>query len=241
MNQINIKNDLKKENKKKIITYLKGIFTIILFFFSPYFAKIPILIFHINKSNLSDTMSILLSLFSNLMLVLILFVIYHRSLKEEWQKFWNNREQNLDMGFKYWLIGLIIMMITNIIINFCLAHNIANNEQSVQAMIKASPWLMLINAGILAPITEEITFRKTFKDMIKNKWLFILISGIFFGFLHVISATTFYEFLYIIPYSALGISFAIMYQKTDTVFTSMLMHFFHNTVLTLISILPLLT
>lgn len=225
---------------KKYLIYLKSFLVILLFFCSTYFCYIPIWLFKIDINKMSNSTSILLSMFSNIMLVIILFLIYHKSLKKEWQKFIKDGIKNIDIGFKYWFIGLMVMVVSNLIINFFFAHNIASNEQGVQEMIKVSPWIMLINAGILAPITEEITFRKTFKDCIKNKWFYILTSGIIFGLLHVVSSTNFMQFLYIIPYSSLGIAFAIMYEKTDTVFTSMSMHFFHNTVLTLISILPTL-
>ena len=125
------------------------------------------------------------------------------------------------------------MMIYNFIISFYQA----TNEQAVQKMISAMPYLLIVSAGILAPINEEILFRKVFKDNIKNKIIYILVSGIFFGYMHVTSATTIPQFLYIIPYSSLGIAFAVMYSKTDSVFTSMTMHMFHNTILTILSII----
>ena len=105
-------------------------------------------------------------------------------------------------------------------------------------MITTLPILMLINAGIIAPIIEELTFRKAFKNVFQNKWVFILSSGLIFGGLHVITSfSTPLELLYIIPYSSLGISFAYMYYKTNTIYTSISMHIIHNTVLTLLSIL----
>ena len=135
------------------------------------------------------------------------------------------------------MIGLVGMMISNILIMTIFKSGGANNEQAVQNMINIAPLLMIIDAGIIAPIIEEILFRKTFKNVIKSKLTFILIAGIFFGYLHVASATTLSQFIYIIPYSSLGISLAMMYAKTDTVFTSICMHALHNTILTLFSIL----
>ena len=67
--------------------------------------------------------------------------------------------------------------------------------------------------------------------------IFILVSGIFFGYMHVAGSTSLTQWLYIIPYSSLGISFAIMYNKTNTVFTSITIHSIHNTILTILSIL----
>ena len=104
-------------------------------------------------------------------------------------------------------------------------------------MISALPWAMLIDAGLLAPFTEEIVFRKSFRNVFGKGKLFVLLSGLVFGGLHVISATNPIGYLYIIPYSCLGIAFALMYNKTDSIYASIFMHMFHNTVLTLLSIL----
>jgi len=90
-------------------------------------------------------------------------------------------------------------------------------------------------------MVEELVFRKAFKDAIKNKWLFIIISGLIFGGMHVVgSYTTITDLLFIIPYSCLGFAFAAAYYNTDTIFTSITLHMIHNTILTVTSILTLL-
>jgi membrane protease YdiL (CAAX protease family) len=98
---------------------------------------------------------------------------------------------------------------------------------------------MVINAGFVAPFNEEIVFRKTLHDIVgKYKWIFIGLSFLLFGGAHVISsATTILDYLYIIPYGALGAAFAFAYSKTNTIYTSMTIHMIHNTVLILLSIM----
>lgn len=180
----------------------------------------------------------MLSAFSNVVLLLILILIFKKELKKEWIKFKNKFLNNIDLGIKYWLVGLFIMMTSNIIITFIIGSPQAANEQAVQKMISNLPWLMVLNAGILAPFIEEIVFRKCFKKAFPHKWMFIISSALVFGSLHVIpSFTAPIEFLYIIPYGALGGAFAYMYSKTDTIYTSIAMHMFHNTALTILSIL----
>ena len=64
-----------------------------------------------------------------------------------------------------------------------------------------------------------------------------MVSFLAFGIAHVSSmATTWVDWLYVIPYGTLGGAFAIAYYKTDTIFTSMSYHMLHN-VLTFILIL----
>ena len=223
-------NFLKKHSK-----LIKGIFSLILFFSSVYIQEFLVLLFGIKK--ITYKIAVILNASSSIILLVILFLLYSSDLKKEWKTFKDKWDKNLDIGIKYWLIGLLGMMVSNIILTFIFNNNGAENEQAVQKMISALPIVMVISAGLIAPIVEEITFRKVFRDNIKNDLAFVLISGIFFGFLHVYQSEGIGQFLYIIPYSCLGISFATMYKKTNTVFTSTMMHMFHNTVLTILSIL----
>lgn len=227
---------MKKIINKKYI--LKSIITFILFYYSSYLQLIPILILNLNLDKLSGTNKVLLSMYSNIILLIILILLYKNELKNEFKKFKENLNKNIDTGFKYWLIGLMTMFISNIIINIIMGNGQSENEKIVQQMITYAPYIMVINAGIIAPIIEEITFRKAFKNVFNNKWLFILSSSLIFGSLHVITKLTSpLDLLYIIPYSSLGISLAYMYYKTDTIYTSITMHIFHNTILTILSIL----
>lgn len=215
-----------------------GIIVFLLFYFSSYFQLIPIILLNWDIRSITESQNVMLSTFSNIVLLLILFLIFRKDIIKEWKNFKSNFLENIDTGIKYWLVGLAIMMGSNIIINIVMNLGQAANEQAVQQMISALPWLMFINAGIIAPCTEELIFRKSFRKAFPNKWLFILISALVFGSLHVVtSMTSPIELLYIIPYGALGGAFAYMYQKTDTIFTSIAMHMFHNSALILLSIL----
>ena len=131
------------------------------------------------------------------------------------------------------------MFFFNIIINFVLKLGGPQNEKNVQSMIHSSPFVMLICAGLFAPIVEELIFRKSFKNVFSNKWVFVIISGLIFGGLHVIDYTfqNPLEILYILPYGILGGTFAYMDYEMNSVFPSITMHMLHNTLLTILSIL----
>lgn len=228
------------DKKKDILlkNIFKGVLVFFLFYFSSVFAKIPMLIFNIkyNKST-----SPYLSIFSNTCLAIVLIFMYRKELLKEFKKFKDKFSDNMDVGFRYWMIGLVIMMVSNILISAFVTKNQATNEQLVQDMIKRIPIIMIINAGIIAPFVEEITFRKCFKNIFKNKWLFLIISSLVFGSLHVLpgifDGASIREIFFLLPYSALGFVFALMYYDTDTVFTSYTMHVIHNTILIILSIL----
>ncbi len=214
---------------------LKGIGIFCLFFFSSLFQLIPIWLFQLDS--LEGKVGSYLTLFSNLILFGILFWIYRKDIKRDFQDFKKNFNQNLDIGFKYWLIGVIVMVVANSCIIFLLPEAQATNEESVQNVIHAAPFISLISVGIIGPFIEEMVFRRSFREVFSDKWLFVLMSGLIFGSLHVIlSISSPWDFAYIIPYSSLGFAFGLMYVKTNNIFTPIFLHVFHNFMLTLLSI-----
>lgn len=223
------------KKKKNLLMVGKLLLIFILFRYSYYFQYIPIYIFNIRK--ITPELNVLLNTFSNIILLIILFLIYRLDLRGEWKKFTTNLNSSLDSSIKYWAFGLAGMMISNILIGFLLNLGQAENEQIVQNMLTTLPLVMLLNAGFIAPIIEELVFRKAFRDAIKNKWLFIATSGLVFGLMHVISSSNLIELIYIIPYGILGIAFAYIYDINDSVFPSIMVHMLHNTILILMSIL----
>ena len=232
----------KNEIISKKIKVLKSLIIFYIFWNSTYFQLIPIQLFNITKETINNVpeLTVLISTFSSSIVALIFLIAYKKDLIEEFKKFKKNFLKNMDLGFKCWFIGFIIMIVCNFILAFILNSGGAKNENLVQELIKILPIIMAFEISILAPFTEEIAFRKTLKDIIKNKWLFVLLSFLLFGGAHVITnAKSIIDWLYIIPYGALGGAFAYAYYETDTIFTSMTLHLLHNTAVFIISIIAL--
>lgn len=233
-----IKSDMKRLNID--LKFLGvAILIIILFLYSDIFLLIPIKLLNIKE--LSGPVLVMLTALKEIILMIILFFYYRKDLIKEWDTFRANAFTHLDTGVKYWFIGLLVMIGSNLFINLVFNTGGAGNEKAVQQYISYMPWLMVISAGFLAPFVEELVFRKSIRDAFgKNKWLFALASGFIFGFVHVLgNISNWYDYLYIIPYGGLGFAFALAYDETDTVFTSYFLHMIHNTILLIISIMTL--
>lgn len=222
-------------NKYKNIIRL--IISLLLFFFSYLVQLVPIFLFDIDVVNASDTTLYALQAFSNSFMAICIFLMYRKELISKFKEFIKNFWDMADISIKYWLIGLCAMAVSNILISTFSPVKIANNEAGVQDIITSVPFIALFLTTVLAPFTEEMIFRKAFRDVFPKKMEYILLSGIIFGALHVISSvTSLYDYLYIIPYSSLGIAFAALYYKTDNIFTSIFVHMLHNGILTILSI-----
>lgn len=224
--------------KLSIKKFIKSITAILIFLSSSIYQIIPIRLFGITEAMLTTRLGIYLTVFSDITVLTILVLLYYDDLKKGIMKAKENFNEFFDTSFKIWLFGFLGMVISNLIINLFFKEAVAGNENSVQSMIDVSPFIMLGCAGVIAPIIEELTFRQAFKDIFKHKWVFILTSGIIFGGLHVIfSYENLIDFIYVIPYALLGVSFAYMHDKTDNILASIMMHFIHNTAIISFSIL----
>ena len=194
------------------------------------FNYIPIEIFNLDYENFTKIQLILYYLLCDLIFLIILLLIYKKTIIKDFTNFKKKFLDNLEVSFKYWIIGVIIMMVSNILIVIFAPESTASNEEAVRDMIDMAPLYMLFSVAIYAPLTEELIFRKGFREMFQNKWLYILTSGLVFGSLHVISSLkSYYDLLYLIPYCSLGITFAYTYYKTNNIFSTIFMHSIHNT------------
>lgn len=223
-----------KNNYKPVINLT---IVLLIFYCSALFILIPIGLFNIDLKTCSDAVYNTLRVIPNIGQAILLILLYRKTLRNDFKDFRKNFGNYSDIALKYWILGFLGMMVSNFIINIYSPVEMAANEQGVREIISAVPLVSLFSICLMAPIAEELTFRKSFKDCFSGKWTFILISGIVFGFLHVIgSFGSLYELLYIIPYSALGIAFACAYHKTNNIFASIFIHCMHNTILVLLNI-----
>lgn len=226
MNNVNIKNKFKPT-----------MLFIVLFLLMLIFPYIPLEIFRIDLDKLSFNYKVLYNFMCDTGFMIILFMIYKNELIIKFKEYFKNFRENINTTFKYYLIGFLVMIISNIVIVLFFKNASANNEETVRTLIDKAPLYMIFSVSIYAPFVEEVIFRKGIKDSVMafsnnkfTKYLFILISGILFGSMHVIgSVTSVYDYLYIIPYSALGISFAALLYKTDNIFSTITIHSIHNT------------
>ena len=222
--------------KERILEICKGLLTFFIFYLSSYFSLIAIALFNIDVNNYSAGDLAIVNTFADLLLLVLLVIIYFKELKTEFKTFIKNWKLSMDTAFKYWFIGLMIMCVSNVVISLITNLNTSSNEESVQTLVTATPYLMLFTAGLIAPIVEELTFRKGTSKIFKNKWVYATASGLIFGLLHVIGSGNIIEYLYIIPYGSLGFFFALTYYDTKSIYPSIIMHAIHNIALILLSI-----
>lgn len=223
--------------------YLKncsiGILVILSYFLIPTYIKYVVA--YLANGSLSEEISVILSIIIEILTLAVILLIFNKRIKENYVDLKKNHKKYFSKYFKFYLIGLAVMYISNAILIFGLNGGLAGNEESIRSILLVHPIYVYISAVLIAPSVEELVFRGAIKNIIPNSILYILCSGLIFGVMHLVgNITSIIDLLYIIPYSSLGIAFAYIYSKTDNIFVTMMLHTMHNGILISIQIAVML-
>jgi membrane protease YdiL (CAAX protease family) len=237
-------NKHKKDTQTKLKKYLKtagiGLLTIIIYSLTP-LIEIAVLYYEkIDIKNMTITGKTIYLIACETMIITIIAILNHKKLEKNIKDIKINFQKYASKYLKIYIQALIIMMISNIIIN-SLSNQIAGNEEAIRNTLNKAPIYIYFSTVIFAPFAEEMVFRNSINNIITNKKAFVIISGLTFGLLHVIgNINSIYDILYIIPYATPGIAFAYMLKETDNILVSMGIHFLHNSLLMTLQIILLI-
>lgn len=189
--------------------------------------------FFINEHNyITYTLS---NIFTDLIILIIFLYIFRKEIFGKLKDFQKNGFKYIKKYFIFYVIGAIIMIVSNKIINYYFATS--NNEVLNQNSILQYPIYSVINLLIIAPIIEELITKVTLKNTFKHPTVYIIVTSLIFASLHILGSLTngnLYELLYLIPYSSVALSLSYMYIKSDNIWTNITFHSFHNLICLLI-------
>ncbi len=86
----------------------------------------------------------------------------------------------------FYLVKIGSTFIVAIITQIFGLNSISYNQELLEQIFRCAPILTALTGAICAPIVEELIFRGAIKRVIKNKKVFIIVSGLTFGLLHVL-------------------------------------------------------
>lgn len=223
-----------------ISNIIKGISIILLFFAFSLFKTLPLELLHIKYANLTITFKEIYNITAELILIAAIVLIFRKEYKKAIEDIKINHMSYFSKNFKFYLIGVFIMMSTNYLISI-LGGGISENETAIRDEFSLYPVYTYIASVFLAPFLEESVFRLGFRAVFKNKIIYILASGLIFGSLHLISSfDSPLVLLHLISYSSCGIMFAYIMTRTNNILVSTGFHFMHNGILMSLQVLTLL-
>lgn len=214
------------ENTKKMLI---GLGSLVIYFILTELQAIPLIIVGLDVKELGTTFIAIYSLIYSIVLLATIALIFNKTLKKDWLDLKKNHKKYFSKYIKYWFLALGVMMISNLIILLINPGAAPGNEEAIKRMFEVAPIYTFISAVFLAPVIEELVFRLSFRYVIKIDWLFIILSGLTFGSMHIIGTyETPMDLLYIIPYSAPGLAFAYVLAKCKNIYVPIGLHFIHN-------------
>ncbi|MEE0929945.1 MAG: CPBP family intramembrane glutamic endopeptidase [Acutalibacteraceae bacterium] len=142
--------------------------------------------------------------------------------------------------FKYLTISMAASFVLDVLMNICCTipyfAQQASTLSSVAALSTAGlPWLAFLTTGILAPIVEEIAFRRGIQKNISEKYgpiIGIAVSSITFGVMH----GNLFQGIFA---TLMGIILGYVYYKTNNLWYTTIIHIVNNSACVLISLLGL--
>ena len=215
----------------------KNILIFISYFFYNLIFNDILLCFNINYKSFNTNQKIIYMIVTSLIYLLIIIFLYRKELKEEIKDFKINHRKYISKNILIYLAGVLLMGLTNTILTSITRNDLSTNESLIREYIDKYPLYMAFSTVIFAPISEELIFRKSIKNIFKNKYLFIIISGLIFGVLHIQNFGDINDILFSIAYIIMGLDFAYIYSRTNNIFTTMTFHICHNLILFIIQLL----
>lgn len=217
---------------KKKFKIVLNILVFLIYYILPILLSYYFKLFNVKLTNLSDIMIFIVLISLDLLPFLFLTIVYRKDFKNDYLNYKNNFINNIDKYVWLWIFALVVMSLSNILISLISGSDVSNNEQAIRNITKLFPIYSIISTSLLAPITEELAYRKTIRNIFINKKLSIIMSGIIFGLAHVVGTyTNLVDLLYIIPYGVFGSVFMYIYFDSDSIFSTITIHLIHNTLL----------
>ncbi|CAK8054741.1 CPBP family intramembrane glutamic endopeptidase [Eupransor demetentiae] len=168
-----------------------------------------------------------------------------RKVKKDFEFKWPNfanRKKALWIGLLL-ILMLVLQMVWGVVKTHIGGTETTANEVTLNKLTSAngiySQALMFLLAVVIGPVVEELIFRGLFLayfDRFKAFWVGPILSGCFFGLMHIINEKSLYHALIDIPsYIMMGIILAYVYKKSNKISNSITLHAGNNLVAQILS------
>ena len=221
-----------KDNVKNIF---KLIISFVLFFNLSLVIAYIFKLVGINYSDFNYIDYACLNTFIELIMFVVVLLFYKKYLKKDLVLFKLNKKDYIKKIISYFLIFLVVkygVALFSSLLLVMLGSDLvtSENQEAVVNLAKKLPFMMMISTSLLAPFVEEGIFRLGIKKVINNKYLFILVSGLIFGFMHIFPTELplYVALIESLNYVTMGLLLAYIYNETDNIYVVVIIHALNN-------------
>lgn len=221
-----------KDNVKNIF---KLIISFVLFFNLSLVIAYIFKLVGINYSDFNYIDYACLNTFIELIMFVVVLLFYKKYLKKDLVLFKLNKKDYIKKIISYFLIFLVVkygVALFSSLLLVMLGSDLvtSENQETVVTLAKTLPFMMMISTSLLAPFVEEGIFRLGIRKVINNKYLFILVSGLIFGFMHIFPTELplYVALIESLNYVTMGLLLAYIYNETDNIYVVIIIHALNN-------------
>lgn len=221
-----------KDNVKNIF---KLIISFVLFFNLSLVIAYIFKLVGINYSDFNYIDYACLNTFIELIMFVVVLLFYKKYLKKDLVLFKLNKKDYIKKIISYFLIFLVVkygIALFSSLLLVMLGSDLvtSENQEAVVNLAKKLPFMMMISTSLLAPFVEEGIFRLGIKKVINNKYLFILVSCLIFGFMHIFPTELplYVALIESLNYVTMGLLLAYIYYETDNIYVVVIIHALNN-------------
>lgn len=236
-----MKQNIIKDNIENTFDSMKLIKTLLVFISYLLYSNVISVVF----STFKITNTTMISFFADLIFLICIVFVYKDNLKNDFENLKN--DYRISKIVKTVIMWVVIIFVFNILMGALteiIYPNMAkdDNTNAIISLLDVSTFYTVFKTMIFAVIAEELLFRESVSDVIKNKYLFIVISSIIYTLLNFIFVgfnykTIFADLLtYFLP--ALLLSTAYI-KNNNNIIILMLIKFFYNLIPLIVILLEL--
>lgn len=196
-------------------------------------------------STFKITNATMLSFLADLIFLICIVFAYRDNLKKDFENL--KKDYKISSIIKTIIIWVVIIFVFNILmgaITEMIYPNMAtdDNTNAMSTLFKTSMSYSLFKTMIFAVVAEELLYRKSISDVVKNKYIFIVISSIVYTIMNFIFVGFESDIIVmdILSYFLPALLFSTAYVKNNNnIIILMLIKFTYNLIPTIIYLLQL--
>lgn len=196
-------------------------------------------------STFKITNATMLSFLADLIFLICIVFAYRDNLKKDFENL--KKDYKISSIIKTIIIWVVIIFVFNILmgaITEMIYPNMAtdDNTNAMSTLFKTSMSYSLFKTMIFAVVAEELLYRESISDVVKNKYIFIVISSIVYTIMNFIFVGFESDIIVmdILSYFLPALLFSTAYVKNNNnIIILMLIKFTYNLIPTIIYLLQL--
>ncbi len=225
-----MRQNIIKDSTSNTFESMKLIKTLLVFISYLLYSNVISVVF----STFKVTNTTMISFLADLIFLVCIIFVYKDNLKNDFENL--KKDYKISNIIKTVIIWVVIIFVSTILmgaITEMIYPNMAadDNTNAITSLLDASTFYTIFKTMIFAVVAEELLYRESISDVVKNKYLFVVISSIIYTIMNFIfvgfesNIIAMYVLIYFLP--ALLCSTAYV-KNNNNIIILMLIKFFYN-------------